>query len=180
MAETPKSNNWFVITGAPSTGKTTLINGLSMLGYATVPEAARLVIDEAIKQGRTVEELRKIEKDFQHQVLNKKLELEKKQPAEKLTFFDRGLHDTLAYLHVHQINIEDYVHELISARKYKRVFLLEPLEFFDKDYARTENRSQVLQLQKLLSSAYADHGMPPLSVPFLPPRQRLQFVLDNI
>jgi predicted ATPase len=37
-------NNRFVITGAPGTGKTTLVEGLSKEGFKTCEEAARLVV----------------------------------------------------------------------------------------------------------------------------------------
>jgi predicted ATPase len=37
--------NWHVITGAPSSGKTTLIDQLAAKGFRTVPEGARLYIE---------------------------------------------------------------------------------------------------------------------------------------
>lgn len=40
----PQSANFFVLTGGPGAGKTTLINYLADLGYRCMPEAGRAVI----------------------------------------------------------------------------------------------------------------------------------------
>ena len=52
------STNWQVITGGPSTGKTTVINMLAERGYKTTIEHARHYIDTMRTEGQTVEELR--------------------------------------------------------------------------------------------------------------------------
>jgi len=43
--------NWHVLTGAASSGKTTLINMLADKGYETVPEIARQFIDREMARG---------------------------------------------------------------------------------------------------------------------------------
>ena len=40
------NEGFFVITGGPGVGKTTLLNALSTNGYKTIPEAARTIIRE--------------------------------------------------------------------------------------------------------------------------------------
>ena len=47
------NSSWYVITGGPSTGKTTLLEELAKRGYKTIPEVARVVIDEGIAAGKT-------------------------------------------------------------------------------------------------------------------------------
>ncbi|MCB0776559.1 MAG: AAA family ATPase, partial [Chitinophagaceae bacterium] len=46
--------NWHVITGGPSTGKTTVINLLNERGFKTTIEHARHYIDTMREEGRTV------------------------------------------------------------------------------------------------------------------------------
>lgn len=173
-------NNWHVITGGPSTGKTTLLAELEKLGHHTLPEAARIVIDNAIAKGLTVEELRKDEKNFQHIILDHKVQTEKQYPADRLTFFDRGMHDTLAYLQLKAFEIEDHVLKAMERARYKKVFLLDPLESYEKDYARTESAEESLKLNQLLRDAFAHYGMKPIAVPVLPPAERAQFVLQHV
>ena len=47
--------NWYVITGGPSTGKTTTIDLLQKQGYLTTIEHARHYIDTMHNEGNSVE-----------------------------------------------------------------------------------------------------------------------------
>jgi predicted ATPase len=49
--------NWHVITGAPCSGKTTLIGELAAKGFRTVPESGRAYVERERAQGRTTDEL---------------------------------------------------------------------------------------------------------------------------
>jgi hypothetical protein len=53
--------NWHVITGAPSSGKTTLIDQLADKGFQTVPETGRLHVEREVARGRTIDEIREDE-----------------------------------------------------------------------------------------------------------------------
>ncbi len=59
------STNWQVITGGPSTGKTTVINLLAKKGYKTTIEHARHYIDTMRDEGETVEAMRNNKRKFQ-------------------------------------------------------------------------------------------------------------------
>ena len=83
-----KNNNWYVITGGPSAGKTTLLAELEKLGYKTIPEAARTLIDEAVAEGIDVNALRVDEKRFQEDVARLKESIETTHDASTPTFFD--------------------------------------------------------------------------------------------
>jgi predicted ATPase len=65
-----KERNWYVITGGPSSGKSTVIRLLKDLGYSTTFEAARHFIDLQSMNGRGIEEIRANQRQFQHKVLN--------------------------------------------------------------------------------------------------------------
>ena len=99
-------NKWYVVTGGPATGKTTLLAELEKLGHTTLPEAARIIIDQGIAEGKTVAEIRADEAQFQLKILMHKRRTEKYHPEDMLTFFDRGMHDTLAYLKLRGFKLE--------------------------------------------------------------------------
>ena len=60
-----RQTNWYVITGGPSSGKTTTVNLLKARGYKTTIEHARHYLDTQQSNGKTVEEIRKHQAEFQ-------------------------------------------------------------------------------------------------------------------
>ena len=172
-------NNWYVITGGPSSGKTTLLDTLSNGGHTTVPEVARTLIDREIQNGFTIEEIRNDEAAFQKKVLELKLELERNLDAKSLVFFDRGIPDTEAYLLLHNFEITPTLTEAMQKCNYKKVFLLDPV-IFETDYARTETEEQRIKLQKLLEESYSKLGFEVVKVPVMPVAERAKFILENL
>ena len=172
--------NWFVITGGPMTGKTKLVNELAKLGYDTVPEAARNLIDQAVEQEISSEKLRADEKRFQNDVALFKKDTEKGHDKNVLTFFDRGMQDTLAYLKYYDYEIEDWILQQAKQSRYRKVFLLESVGDYSKDYARTEDETFTKLIRPLLIQAYSDYGMEPIIVPNIGLERRVKFILDNI
>lgn len=175
-----QTNNWYVITGGPSTGKTTLLAELQKLGHNTMPEAARTLIDKALAKGISVAEFRADEKRFQEDVAHLKAEIETAHDTDRLTFFDRGMQDTIAYMRYYDYDIEKKIESYMNKFTYKNVFLLEPLSIFNSDYARTEDHDFTIKIQKLLHDAYTEFGMKPILVPALAPAQRVDYILDKI
>ena len=173
-------NNWYVVTGGPSTGKTTLLAELEKLGHKTIPEAARVVIDEALAKGISVEELRADEKRFQEDVARVKETVEAERDPNTLTFFDRGMQDTTAYMRHYGFTIEPWVKALTDKSRYQKVYLLEPLPTYETDYARTEDKDFSQHLHKLLHDAYTECGMEPIIVPAVSVEDRVKFVLDRV
>ncbi len=169
---------WYVITGAPSSGKTTLTNRLAFEGYPIVPDAARILIDEERSQGLTVKETRANDAAFQRRILKMKMEIEEKTNPLQLTFFDRGIPDSIAYYR----NCGEDPGEAIEAsskRRYKGVFLLEHLPF-EKDYARIEDEKKASELEQLAYDAYAETGYNVIYVPRMPVGKRMQLILSRL
>jgi predicted ATPase len=174
-------NSWYVITGGPSSGKTTLLEGLAELGYQTYPEAARLFIDDSLAKGISVEELRSDEKLFQEKIARMKQGLENSLSPNETVFFDRGMQDTLAYLQYYNFEIEPWVANLMTNARYQQVFLLDQLPTFKEDYARTEDQDFAETLHQLLFDAYNGYGMTPIRVPVMDTENdRVHFVVDKI
>lgn len=145
-----------------------------------MPEVARTIIDQAIASGKTLSQIRADEKEFQSEVLEHKIEIEKNHPKDLLTFFDRGIHDTLAYLQLGKYEIEERVLEATRPLAYKKVFLLEPLNKYIKDYARSETLEEALKLNHLLYEVFSKYKMEPIKVPPLSPAARAAFVLRHV
>lgn len=174
-----QSNNWYVITGAPSSGKTTILKLLEKKGYGVVYEAARIYIDREMAKGKTLAEIRKNELEFQKEILRMKIEIEKKLSKEKITFFDRGIPDSDTYYKVHGGGEDQFLKESMTKCSYKKVFLFEMVGY-EKDYARNESEEQQLQIQNLLKDSYEKLNIPVVVVPKMTVEQRLDFVLNNL
>lgn len=177
---TKKANtNWHVVTGGPSTGKTTVINMLEKRGYKTTIEHARHYIDTMRTEGQTVEDLRNNKRKFQLGVLDMQIEQESAIQPKDLVFLDRAIPDAMAY---YQFLMLDYDKKLLDAVKntsYKKIFILDRLPF-TKDYARTEDEDDQKKIHQLIIDVYTSLKFPIVSVPVLPPTERVEFILNNI
>lgn len=173
-------NNWYVITGGPCSGKTTILDLLKEKKYKVVYEAARWYIDEEMKKGRTLREIRKDEYKFQKEVLKLKIKIEKSLPLNKLTFIERGIPDTSAY-YSELCNITDdkFLKKSLKKCNYKKVFLFEMLNY-KKDYARVENSKEAIKLEKALEKSYSDLGFEVIKVPRMSIEKRISFIEKNI
>lgn len=120
--------SWYVITGGPFSGKTKVIEYLAFLGYSVVPEAARILIDLEISKGKSIEEIRSNEAEFQKKVLKMKIRIEDKVSPKQITFFDRGVPDSVAYDQIYGLDARQTI-TASQKRKYKRIFLLEQVSF---------------------------------------------------
>ncbi len=173
-------NNWYVITGGPSSGKTTLINELTRQGFKTVPESARTFIDQQLARGKKIEQIRADEEKFQHQVLGLKIQTESALSSDETIIFDRGMHDTEAYLRYYDFPVSSELQKTFGTANYKKVFILEMLPEFQTDYARTENQEFANKITGLLGTAYKNAGFVVTSVPVLPLKDRAEFICGHI
>ena len=90
---------WHVITGAPCSGKSTLIAHLADNGFRTAPEAARQYFErEMATTGRTIEDVRKDVASIVQGILGMMLEIERGLVANELVCLDRGYPDNFAFL----------------------------------------------------------------------------------
>ena len=173
------STNLQVITGGPSTGETTGINMLAERGYKTTIEHARHYIDTMRTEGQTVEELRSNRKKFQIGVLDMQIEQEASILPQDLVFLDRAIPDAMAYYQFLKLDYDEKLLTAVKNTSYKKIFILDRLPF-TKDYARTEDEEAQKKIHQLIIDVYTSLGFPIVSVPVLPPTERVEFILKNI
>lgn len=175
-----KNNNWYVITGGPCSGKTTVADILVKKGYKVIYEMARFYIDQEIKKGRTLEQIRENEYQFQKKLVELKVEKEKTLPKNELIFIERGIPDSTAYYrqscHIEKDNL---LKKALKNCTYKKVFLFELLDY-QKDYARTESSTEALNLEYALEESYKELGLEVIRVPKMSIKERVKFVLSRV
>ena len=174
-----KQTNWYVITGAPCSGKTTIVNLLRERGYKTTIEHARHYLDTQRLDGRTTQEVRKNQIEFQLAVLKMQIEQEKELSANDVVFLDRAIPDAMAYYRFLNLPADEKLLEAISTVYYKKVFILEYLPLVH-DYARMEDEEAQKQIHKLLTEVYESLPFPVIHVPVLKPQERIDLILKNL
>lgn len=171
--------NWCVITGGPSSGKTTTVNLLKARGYETTIEHARHFLDTQRVTGRSVAEIRSNQAAFQRGILQMQIEQEASLDPRALVFLDRALPDALAYYRFLHIPPDPMLIEALPSASYRKVFLLDLLPLVS-DYARTEDAKAQRDIHDRLREVYEELGNTVEAVPVLPPGERVELILSRI
>lgn len=171
--------NWYVITGGPSSGKTTTVNILKARGYTTTIEHARHFLDTQRVTGRTVAEIRGNQAAFQRGVLDMQIEQEASLDRQALVFLDRALPDALAYYRFLDLPPDERLMEALASVSYRKVFLLDLLPLV-RDYARTEDEAAQKGIHTLIRDVYLELGFPVETVPGMSAEQRVDYILARL
>lgn len=169
------STEWVVVTGAPSSGKSSVLKYLSELGYDTRTEVAR---DYFENNAATNPNVRSDEASFQQNVTQQKLKLEKSLPLNSQIFLDRGIPDSISYYRVSGLNPNEAVYDCQHFR-YKKVFLFERLPIHN-DGVRIEDDATSDFIQKWLGLDYKALGYEIISVPVMSIKDRAEYIIHNL
>jgi len=170
--------NWHVITGAPCSGKTTLIDQLADKGFRTVPEAGRQYVEREMTRGRTIDQIRENEATFARVIGDLQLRIESRLRANDVTFLDRAFPDCLAFHRVCGLNPNQILAECFH-HPYASVFVLDRLHL-QQDGVRTEDDATAGLLDEWLARDYSALGYGVVRVPVMSPEERLAFVLESL
>jgi predicted ATPase len=170
--------NWHVITGAPCSGKSTLIDQLADREFQTVPEAGRQCIEREMAKGRTIDEIRENMAAIQIATKDMQLEIEHGLRANDVLFLDGAVPGSLAWYRAFGLNPNEILLECFHHR-YASVFILDPLPF-QEDGARNEDAPIVGYLDEWLTRDYSALGYRVVRVPVLSLQERLAFVLERL
>jgi predicted ATPase len=179
MEKLPQQTNWYVLTGGPGSGKTTTIEYLAARGFKTTIEHARHYIQTQMQKGRTVEEVRRNQEEFQMGVLDMQIEQEAMLSPQEIVFLDRALPDALAYYYFLNLPPNEKIVSAIKTYRYRKIFILDLLPLV-QDYARKEDEMAQRKIHDLLIEVYGDLNLPLIHVPVLPPAERVDFILKNL
>lgn len=167
---------WYVLTGGPCTGKTTLINELKERGYSVLPESARIVIATQVGLGKTMDEILANPLALQHSIIAHQLELQSEAPKDNVLFLDRAIPDNIAYYRRFGLELDDVSANATRSSRYKKVFLLDMIDFI-LDAERYETPEEAKRLHEGIRRAYEELGYEIVEVPVLPVPERAEFIL---
>jgi predicted ATPase len=172
------ATNWHVITGAPCSGKTTVIRELERRGYSVVHEAARAYIEAGLAKGFSLSQIRDDELAFEHRILEEKVGVEKKLRAGSTIFFDRSVPDSIAYFRLSGLDPSEAIAQS-RQRRYRNIFLLDRLSA-RKDAVRKEDDRTASIIETLLIECYRDLGYPIIRIPVSTVSDRADAILNHL
>ena len=178
-----------VVTGAPGTGKTSIIRALEEKGFHCFHEVIRDMTAAARKDkksGRQVSNPLVFVKDpyqFNLDLLNGRIN--QFEEAEKINakacFYDRGIPDVLAYMDYFNQEYGDQFEEASVKNQYHAVFVVPPWrEIYISDNERLETFTESEEIHDHLIASYSRFGADPITVPKLSVHERVTFILEEL
>lgn len=171
-----------VITGGPGSGKTTLIDHLTGLGFNCLPEISREVTLEAQQQG--IDQL--FLEDpilFSKKLLEGRLSQFKQASDFKppFLFYDRGMPDVTAYMDYLGTTYPEFFSNTCNQNRYDAVFLLPPWkEIYQSDNERYESWEEAQRIYNFLQDGYTGYGYQTQAVPVGTLSERASFILEKL
>ncbi len=154
------SDHFFVVTGGPGGGKTSLITELARRGLHTIPESGRAIIREELQRSgdalpwadRLAYAERMLEQDLRA--------YSAAQALSGPVFFDRGIPDIMGYLTLCGLPLSPHVAAAAKAARYNRRAFLAPYwdEIFTQDTERKQNRAEAEATCAVMRETYTALG----------------------
>jgi predicted ATPase len=175
-------DRFFVITGGPGSGKSTLIDALAARGSARTIEAGRAIIQEQVRSGGSAlpwsdprafaelmfeRELRSYARAVEH---------------DGIVFFDRGVPDVVGYLRLMDLPVPASMDVVVRTHPYNsKVFVAPPWPaIFAQDAERKQTPEEADRTYRALVGTYADYGYELVELPRVGVDERVAFVLSEV
>jgi predicted ATPase len=174
------SERLFVLTGGPGGGKSTLVERLKSLGYATAPEAGRAIIRDQVAIGGTLHQdpVAFLEAILVWELRSYREALDASGPV----FFDRGIPDVAGSWAQLGRAVPPHVEAAVALCRYApTVFVAPPWrEIYAHDEERKQSWETAVRTYDVMVAAYTDAGYDLVELPRVRVEERLAFVLARV
>lgn len=121
-----KNDHLYIVTGGPGSGKTTTLLALEKLGFACVPEVARQIIQEQVRDHGDALPWADRER-YTHLMLQRSIVSYRRHArVQRITFADRGIPDTLAYARLIQLADQKRIRDACDRFRYADPVFIAP------------------------------------------------------
>lgn len=174
--------NYFILTGGPGSGKSTVERELKAMGVTTVEEAARGIIQREVENGGDATPWGDT-RTYSRLMLEHALHDFDSHKTERGTvMFDRGIPDVLGYMRLIGLTGLAGLEEACRERRYnKRVFFFPPWkEIYETDKERKQDWETAERTYQVMLATYKELDYQPEIVPCLPPKERAQWIVRRL
>ena len=175
-----QENKHYVITGAPSTGKSSVINELRKMNFVCHEEIAREIIKENQENNHNVFPWVNM-REFSEMVYSR-MKKRAEHQSDDLCFLDRSVVDLIGYMEfANEKSPINYAEFAKSSRYAKKVFIM-PLwgSIYTNDQERKESIEEAKTIEYNLRKSYKNLGFELIDVPLLAIKERAKFILTEI
>ncbi len=175
------SDHFFVVTGGPGAGNTSLITELARRGFNTIPESGRAIIREEMPSGgdalpwadRMAYAERMLERDLRV--------YEDAQALSGPVIFDRGIPD-MGYLTLCSLPLPPHVAAAAKAASYNARVFLAPYwdEIFTQDTERKQSHAEAEATCAVMRETYTALGYKITELPRADFVTRADFVCEQL
>ena len=173
-------HNFYIITGGPGAGKTSVLENLASKGYNYIPETARQIIKERLSKGlsprpdpaRFAQQI--FDQDWNNFISNSHLS--------SLLFFDRSFMDSACMLFESGKDSYDKIRDTHLTNRYNnKVFITPPWkEIYRNDTERDQSFEQSIEVYQRLEKWYKEHDYEIIVLPKDSIENRVKFVLNQV
>jgi len=173
--------SYYVLTGAPGTGKSTLLSQLRARGFAGVDEPARLVLAEQ----RGIGGPGVPDKDpelFTSLMLSRSVDdYDRQKTVAEMSFFDRAVPDIIAYARLFGID-DSPARRAADACRYNKLVFFAPAwpQIYHQDDERKMTFEEARLFGEIMRNVYRELGYTLVDLPTSSPARRADAVLARI
>jgi predicted ATPase len=176
------NQNLYIVTGGPGSGKTTALVALEELGFSFVPEIARQIIQEQVRDHGDALPWANRER-YTRLMLQRSIRSYRQHARiRRITFADRGIPDTLAYARLIQLADQRTIRDACDRFRYADcVFIAPPWqEIYAMDRERKQDFEEAQRTYTELLKTYKDCNYKLIDLPKVSPRERARFILEQM
>lgn len=176
-----EAGRFYIVTGGPGSGKSSLISSMALKGFPAMPEAGRAIIQDQVMIGGSALPW---ENRLAFAELMLSWELRSYKEAVKFdgpVFFDRGVPDVTGYLRLCGLEVPAHIWKAAQCFRYnKLVFLAPPWEaIYCLDVERRQSWAEAVATAKAMTDVYEELGYEVCLLPLVSVEERVEFVLQT-
>ncbi|WP_447637654.1 AAA family ATPase [Flavobacterium microcysteis] len=179
-----QNDNFYILTGGPGVGKTSVLDELEKSGYMVMPETARAIIKEQMAIGGEA-----LPWENKESYMRLMLEASAQSYREAIfknsphsVFFDRGILDAVCYARMVGLEVVDEIQEIAENHQYNtKVFIFPPWQdIYETDNERKQDWEEAEATYEAMKKTYQDYGYEIIDVPKDTVENRKNFIIRTI